>query len=233
MAEEDNRPSWSDVCGVVPTPADEPKQSAEPTPTMTFRRALIQAQLATVTIGRVESETDCSSLGSGTVVNSRGLIVTGEHVVSDYNNYCISCTGRPEGEPSWCYNARVIKRDPSLDLALLRVETGVSGSIVCNARLSEVPLGDSNMVGIGDIVFVLGYPGVGGTSITVTGGMVAGFENHRSLIKTDAELSSGSSGGPAVTENGSLIGIPVKVRVLDTGKLGYLRAVNEVRRFIE
>jgi serine protease Do len=200
---------------------------------MAFQRALVFAQMATVAIGRVEGETECSPLGSGTVVDDSGLVVTSDHVVSDYDSYCISCARRPETQPHWCYNARVIKRDTSLDLALLRVETEVSGTIVCNPKLREVPLGDSNMVRTGDTIWVLGYPDVGGASVTVTRGMVAGFESHRSLIKTDAELSSGSSGGPAVTENGSLIGIPVKVRVQDTGKLGYLIAVNEVRRFLE
>jgi S1-C subfamily serine protease len=228
-----NPPAWTEVCTAILTPTDDPKRYAEPTPTMTFRRALIQAQMATVAVGKVVDGIDCSPLGSGTVIDCSGLIVTGAHVVSDCDVYCLSCTKQPDTQPYRCYSARVIKRDQTLDLTLLQVETGVDGSVICDPILTDLPSGDSNMVRTGDTIYVLGYPDVGDTSVTVTRDMVAGFESNRPLIKTDAEFSSGSSGGPAITENGSLVGIPVKVRAQGTGKLGYLIVVNEVRRFLD
>jgi S1-C subfamily serine protease len=126
----------------------------------------------------------------------------------------------------------VIKRDETHDLALLLIESRPRGAPLGYLSLPAVPLGDSNLVRTGDTIYVVGYPSVGGASVTVTRGMVAGFAENRTLIKTDAEFSGGSSGGPAISGNGSLIGIPTKVRVEDAGKLGYLVSANEVRRFI-
>ena len=220
------------------TPTAEPAPGAEPTPTMTFRHAMINVQQATVAVGMVAAgtgseETRCETFGSGTIVDPQGLVVTSAHVLKEGDSYCIACSRWPDGQPNWCYDARVIKRDEAHDLALLLIESRPRGAPIDYLSLPAVPLGDSNLVRTGDTIYVVGYPSVGGESVTVTGGMVAGFEENRTLIKTDAEFSAGSSGGPAVSENGELIGIAVKVRVEDTGKLGYLVSANEVKRFIE
>jgi S1-C subfamily serine protease len=221
--------------GITPTP--EPAPDAEPTPTMTFRRALIQVQEATVAVGMVlvgkgGEETRCETFGSGTIVDPQGLIVTSAHVLKEGDLYCIACTRGPDSQPNWCYDARAIKRDAVHDLALLFIESRPRGAALDYLSLPAVPMGDSNQVRTGDTIYMVGYPSVGGATVTVTRGMVAGFEENRTLIKTDAEFSAGSSGGPAISENGELIGIAVKVRVEDTGKLGYLVSANEVRRFI-
>jgi len=220
------------------TPSPEPAPGAEPTPTMTFRRAMRNAQLATVAVGTVPTgpgadETRCDTFGSGTIVDPQGLIVTNAHVLKEGELYCIACARRlGDSQPNWCYDARVIKRDEERDLALLLIESRPLGRPIDYLSLPAVPMGDAYWPHIGDTIYVLGYPSVGGASLTVTRGMIAGFEGG-TLIKTDAEFSSGSSGGPAITENGLLIGIAVKVRVEDAGKLGYLVSANEVRRFIK
>jgi len=219
------------------TPTAEPDPNAEPTPTMTFRRAMIHVQQATVAVGLVPqgpraNETRCDTFGSGTIVDAQGLVVTSAHVLKEGDVYCIACARGPDSQPNWCYNARVIKRDQPHDLALLLIESRPRGAPIEYLSLPAVPLGDSNLLRTGDTIYVVGYPSVGGASVTVTRGMIAGFEENRTLIKTDAEISGGSSGGPAIRENGSLVGIPVKVRVEETGKLGYLISANEVRRFI-
>jgi S1-C subfamily serine protease len=204
----------------------------QPTATMGYRRAMLQTQFATVAVGLVGEGQTCEPLGSGTVIRPDGLVVTSAHVLTEGNAYCIACARIPGTSPHWCYNAWVIKRDDTLDLALLAIESHPSGSPAGNLSLRVVPLGDSNEVRIGDTVYVFGYPDVGGASLTVTEGLVSGFENNRTLIKTDAEISTGSSGGAAINENGLLIGIPTEVHVQPTGKIGYLIAVNEIRRFL-
>lgn len=222
----------------VPTPATEstvPPRTvvAIPTPTMTYREAIQRAQQAAVALGVIDWE-GCRYAGSGTVVDPKGLIVTNAHVVTEGDSYCIMYAEELEGETHWHHNARVVKRDTLMDLALLRIESHSDGSPVSNLPLVAVPMGDSDNVHIGDSIYVCGYPGVGGHNVTVTQGLVSGFEESRTLIKTDTEISPGSSGGVAITENGLLIGIPTSARIAPwgSGKIGYLIAVNEVRGFL-
>ena len=84
-------------------------------------------------------------------------------------------------------------------------------------------------------MYICGYPEIGGQNVTVTKGLISGFEESRTLIKTDTEIGPGSSGGVAITENGLLIGIPraVEVDPWTAGRIGYLIPVNEVRRFLQ
>ena len=74
-------------------------------------------------------------------------------------------------------------------------------------------LGDSDSVEIGDSLQILGYPGIGGETITFTEGAVSGFTSDRSVegrawIKTDATIAGGNSGGMAANALGELIGVP-------------------------
>jgi S1-C subfamily serine protease/tetratricopeptide (TPR) repeat protein len=222
----------------VPTPVTEstvPPRTvvAVPTPTMTYREAIELAQRATVAIGVIDGEW-CKHIGSGSIIDPRGLIITNAHVVEGRTLYCIVRAEYLEGETRWYYNARVAKRDTSMDLALLSIESHSDGSSVSDLSLDAVPMGDSFNVHTGDRIYVCGYPKIGGHNVTVTQGLVSGFEENRTLIKTDTEISPGSSGGIAITENGWLIGIPTSVHIAPwgSGKIGYLIAVNEVRRFL-
>jgi S1-C subfamily serine protease/Tfp pilus assembly protein PilF len=211
-----------------------PVTESEPTPTMTFREAIERTQQATVALGVPWDET-CQYAGSGAVVDSKGLIVTNSHVVGGRYTLCVMFAKEVGGETYWYYNARVLKRDTSRDLALLKVARNADGTVATNVSLNAVPMGDSDKLYAGDTVYICGYPAVGGYNVTLTQGLVSGFEAGRTLIKTDAEISPGSSGGTAVTENGLLIGIPtfVQAQPLTAGKIGYLIPVNEVRHFLQ
>jgi len=208
-------------------PADAPLSS-------THRQAMERAQQATVAVGLIDGE-QCRYAGSGGIIDPQGLIITNAHVVGAGNLCCIMCAEELEGETHWYYNARVIKRDTAMDLALLSIESHGDGTPVSALSLVEVPLGGSDEVHTGDTIYVWGYPRIGGYNITVTQGLVSDFERDRTLIKTDAEISPGSSGGVAITESGLLIGIPTFVEVdpRTAGRLGYLIAVSEVRRFLQ
>src|SRR4030065_1371770 len=83
------------------------------------------------------------------------------------------------------------------------------------ADLASSTLGDSDQVEIGDHLRVLGYPGIGGETITFTEGAVSGFTSERAVegrawIKTDATIAGGTSGGMAVNSAGQLIGVPTR-----------------------
>lgn len=84
-------------------------------------------------------------------------------------------------------------------------------------------------VGIGDQISVLGYPGIGGDSLTVTDGIVSGFEfrNGTRYIKTSAKIDQGNSGGIAIKDTGCMVGIPtfVQAQIESLGRVLDLRSV--------
>jgi hypothetical protein len=100
-------------------------------------------------------------------------------------------------------------------------------------RLPFVEVGDSDEVGLGDPITVLGYPDIGGKTITLTGGEVAGFlgsdwvADHRAWIKTATTIAGGNSGGAALDESGRLIGIPTQVSAGDDVKLADCRVLSD------
>ncbi|MDP8921507.1 MAG: trypsin-like peptidase domain-containing protein [Chloroflexota bacterium] len=190
-----------------------------------------------------------ASIGSGTVVSTRGHVLTNYHVVVD------ELTGRlvnggadvtiavpeRESEPAQPkYRARVVEADPQLDLALLRIDRLLDGRPAPpDLGLTPVPVGNSDTVQIGDTLTIIGYPGLGGSSLTVTRGIMSGTyrlpNDPGTFIKTDTEISPGNSGGTAINAEGELIGIPTAGRFTrDTvGKLGLLRPVNQAKALID
>ena len=75
-----------------------------------------------------------------------------------------------------------------------------------------VPLGDSRVLGFLDEVYTVGFPKAGGSTVTITRGLVSGKEELEDWIKTDAQVTHGNSGGAAVDKSGRLVGVPTKVR---------------------
>ncbi len=144
-----------------------------------------------------------TSLGSGFIISPDGYIVTNSHVVSGgqpggsaVGQITVTLNDRKE------YTARLIGRDPTSDLAVLKID---------GANLPFVRFGDSARARVGDWVVAIGQPyGLGGT---VTAGIVSAI--HRNLqggpsdrfIQTDAAINSGNSGGPMFDLNGNVIGI--------------------------
>ncbi len=160
--------------------------------------------------------------GSGTVVDSRGYILTNAHVVLDdfgepVDDLVILVTQRPDEPPVPAYRARVVQADPKLDLAVLKIDRDKEGRPLSGPPdLPAVPLGDSDHLRLGDPIIILGYPGIGGETITLTRGEVSGFTSQpgygsRAWIKTSATISGGSSGGLAANLQGELIGVPTQV----------------------
>lgn len=178
--------------------------------------------------------------GSGTVVSAAGLILTNCHVACGAPVLEIRMTADPAQPPETRFYAQVTSADEDLDLAVLQIVADASGNSVTPSGLTFLEIGDSNLLRLGDPVLVFGYPGVGGDTITFTSGSVSGFEsaqvsgnNERVVIKTDAEIASGNSGGTAVDLQGRLIGVPTAVNPdvregVTLGQLGVLRPINLV-----
>jgi S1-C subfamily serine protease len=184
--------------------------------------------------------------GSAVVVRSDGIVVTSHHVVYNKESgkiyeglYLRLNAGKENGASNALYKLEVILLDRPHDLALLRViETGVSGSGGAGLNLASLELGAEDKLELLDDLVVIGFPEKGGSSPTLSVGVVEGIDLKGGWIKTDARLLHGNSGGAAVNREGKLIGIATKVVADDTesnvrlGMIGYLRSVSLVRQMM-
>lgn len=177
--------------------------------------------------------------GSGTIVSRDGFLITNNHVVSDEESGEVSSDGLfpigvnlkgGDAPPTVRYIAKVINRSTDWDLALLQIVQNADGTPLSKDTVFPfLPLGDSNLIELDDTIRVIGFPGLGGSSVTLTRGVVSGFENEgdtRTLIKTDTEISPGNSGGTALNDKGELVGIPTSIQFNQTGKIGHVRPIN-------
>ena len=168
------------------------------------------------------------ALGSGFVIDKSGRIVTNFHVVEGADDIEVSFSNRDS------VKARLVGRDPSTDLAVLKVD-------VDTRALTPLRLGNSDRVRVGDSVVAIGNPL--GYERSVTAGIVSAL--HRPLtapndftiddvIQTDAAINSGNSGGPLIAANGQVIGVNTAIATGNTGArgnigIGFAVPVNTVR----
>lgn len=151
------------------------------------------------------------SAGSGVIVDAqRGYILTNHHVVANADEIQITLM---DGET---LDADIIGSDPATDIAVIKVEA---------EGLVEMPIGDSEIVRVGDFVLAIGNPF--GLSHTVTSGIVsalgrAGFNRngYEDFIQTDASINPGNSGGALVNMNGELVGINSMIVSRSGGNVG-------------
>lgn len=133
--------------------------------------------------------------GSGIVWDADGLILTNNHVVGRHPPRVLL---QDDGE----YEARLLARDPHVDLALLSIEA----SGLTPLRPASVP------PRVGEMVFAFGHPW--GQRNTVTRGIVSalisaqnGLGESLPIVRSDASLAPGNSGGPLVNALGEVVGI--------------------------
>lgn len=178
--------------------------------------------------------------GSGCFVSSEGHIITNWHVIEDFTGEAskeiyIAINLSNEIPPSELFRAKLIDYSIEKDLALLQVSSGLYGDpIPVSYRFPFFIIGNSDSLKMGQPISYLGYPGIGGTgsraSISLTRGIVSGFErsNGTLLVKTDAEINSGNSGGAAIDSFYELIGIPTSTIEDDAGQFGYITPVSMI-----
>lgn len=173
--------------------------------------------------GGLPREQRQSSLGSGVIVDPRGLVVTNNHVIEGADEIKVALADKRE------FEAEIVLKDTRADLAVLRIK----GS---QERFPVVELGNSDGLQVGDIVLAVGNPfGVGQT---VTHGIVSavartdvGTSDYQFFIQTDAAINPGNSGGALVDLNGRLIGINTAIYSRSGGSqgIGFAIPVNMVR----
>lgn len=187
-------------------------------------RATVRIVLMKRTSGRLVS----FGSGSGTILSKDGLILTNCHVAdpvkmgypSDENPdaLVVELVSSEDQPPVPKYIARVLASDGTLDLAVIKVDKNLDGSTVnaANLNLPFVSVGNSDDVKFGDTLYIFGFPGIGGDTITYTTGNVSGFDSmppigNRAWIKTDATIAGGNSGGLASNNRGEIIGVPTRL----------------------
>jgi len=143
------------------------------------------------------TERKATALGSGFIIDKEGLVVTNNHVIQGAEDIFVSVNGSKE------YKAKVIGKDPYMDLAVLQIES--------EEKFQPVSFGDSDKARVGDWVIAIGNPfGFGGT---VTAGIISsrnrdiGLTRYDDFIQTDASINQGNSGGPLFDLKGKVIGI--------------------------
>ncbi|MGL4636727.1 MAG: DegQ family serine endoprotease [Beijerinckiaceae bacterium] len=178
--------------------------------------------------GRQGQERVQQSVGSGVIVGSDGIVVTNHHVIEGMTEVKVALSDRRE------FDADVILRDPRTDLAVLRLKG------VADAQLASLPLGDSDILEVGDIVLAVGNPfGVGQT---VTQGIVSalartqvGVSDYQFFVQTDAAINPGNSGGALIDMNGRLMGINTAIFSKSGGShgIGFAIPANMVKIVID
>lgn len=200
---------------------------ASPAAAQWNRNATKQALQATVQVLVPDNNGDLREAGSGTVLDAdRGIILTNYHVMGDlktrelYNQdglaYISVNPADLKGSPTIKYAAKMIASTVDDDLAVLRIDGMASdpkAALPKNLGLVAVPRGNSEELLPGDPLAVIGFPGLGGSTVTFTNGVVSGFldENKDGVyewIKTDAEVNPGNSGGLAIDQQGDFVGVP-------------------------
>ena len=144
-----------------------------------------------------QTERKATALGSGFIIDKKGIVVTNNHVIQGAEDIVVSVNGSTE------YKAKVIGTDPYMDLAVLQIES--------DEKFIPVSFGNSDKARIGDWVIAIGNPfGLGGT---VTSGIISsrnrdiGLTKYDDFIQTDAAINVGNSGGPLFNLDGEVIGI--------------------------
>jgi S1-C subfamily serine protease len=175
---------------------------------------------------------------SGTLVSEDGLVLTNYHVIEEVaeNAPCpdpvvIAVTLDLKEPPRELFRGKVAAFDKTTDLALVRITGGYYHQPLPKGyRFPAIPLGDPAKMEIGDPVTTLGFPEIGSTigrgSLTLTRGVISGFEKTEAgmLMKADASIGPGSSGGAAVDSSWRLIGIPTSQNVAPevVGRMSYI-----------
>lgn len=161
--------------------------------------------------GMPNGRQEVASAGSGVIVDAeRGYILTNHHVVNGADTIRISLID------GTVLDAEIVGSDPLTDIAVIKVEAD---------GLTEMPIGDSTSVRVGDFVIAIGNPF--GLGHTVTSGIISALgrsgisrDGYEDFIQTDASINPGNSGGALVNMSGELIGINSAIISRSGGNVG-------------
>ena len=182
--------------------------------------------------GAPEQEGGGAATGSGFVIDQEGHLLTNNHVVAGAGAIKVKL-----GDSETTYDAELVGADPSMDLALLKVEAP-------GDELHPLRLGRSAEMEVGDPVVAIGNPF--GLDRTVTSGIVSALQRQieapdgfsiTDVIQTDAAINPGNSGGPLINAAGEVIGINSQIATGGGGGgnvgIGFAIPIDTVRSLLE
>jgi serine protease Do len=161
------------------------------------------------------------SLGSGFIIDKDGYVVTNNHVIEDADQIKVKLDDDKE------FDAQVVGRDPSTDIALLKIKSSHDFPVA--------KLGDSAQLKVGQWVVAIGSPF--GLERTVTAGIVSakgrviGSGPYDDFIQTDASINPGNSGGPLLNLRGEVVGINTAIIAAGQG-IGFAIPINLAKGII-
>jgi serine protease Do len=150
-------------------------------------------------------------LGSGFIIDQKGLVLTNNHVVENADKITVRLADERE------FSANIVGRDPRTDIAVIQIADGKGNFPVAR-------LGDSDRLEVGEWVVAMGSPF--GLDKTLTAGVVSakgrqiGAGPYDNFIQTDASINPGNSGGPLVNLRGEVVGINTAIFSRAGGNLG-------------
>lgn len=146
--------------------------------------------------------------GSGILIGQGGFVLTNAHVVQAGSRYKVR-------NHLMDFNARLLRSDASLDLALLQILPPEGSEHVDQSlALGGASFANPETVLLGDTVYAVGFPApkIQGSNVKVTKGIVSsltGFQDDPNTLQMDAAIQPGNSGGPLMDQSGALVGITV------------------------
>lgn len=229
-------------------PSLTPRPTLTPAPTLSEEELARAARVALVKLWVPNDDGLVVASASGSLVDSRGLILTNWHLLWHKEGNAIVARNtagevyvglfRSATSPAVMeYVAQYLTYDPNLDLAVFRIVRRYQGSAGPFPTFPTVRIGNSDLMDAPDPIFILGYPALTEGYPTITRGIMSGRARDETgdWITTDTEISPGNSGGMALNSRGELIGVPSQIwyRTDVPAKMGYLRPINAARPLLE
>ena len=162
-------------------------------------------------------------LGSGVIIDKRGLVLTNFHVVKGADEILIRLSDKRE------YRGQILGTDPKTDLAVVKFQP--------DHEVTVASLGNSDALRVGECAIAIGNPF--GLDQTVTVGVISatgrsdvGIATYENFIQTDASINPGNSGGPLVNLKGEVIGVNTAIVAAGQG-IGFAIPINMVKRVVD
>ncbi|HKW95640.1 MAG TPA: Do family serine endopeptidase [Methylomirabilota bacterium] len=162
-------------------------------------------------------------LGSGVIIDKRGLVLTNFHVVKGADEILIRLSDKRE------YRGQILGTDPKTDLAVVKFQP--------DHDVTVASLGNSDALRVGEWAIAIGNPF--GLDQTVTVGVISatgrsdvGIATYENFIQTDASINPGNSGGPLVNLRGEVVGVNTAIVAAGQG-IGFAIPINMVKRVVD
>ena len=213
---------------VISQYCEAPNKQVQKTPTEDL--AIVNQDLivkATVKLICPVSST-MAAQGSGTVIDSKGTILTNKHVINGTAGCLVGFIDNYNDEPYFGDRqiADIDKISSDADIAILKLRNPNNRNITA----IDIAKGNSSNLRLGDEITTYGYPAKFGTKIIYTSGDFSGIDGN--YLQTTAIIDSGNSGGGAYLKNGTFIGMPSGVSRGNFNIMGEILSINKINSWL-